>query len=131
MGVAAILAWTQFMVSWPYDMFMDNCALLAISFLDWPYWPILHLTNPQAIILVFGPGRSFQSSTGLWPLGPTSYIKGAWAIEAPYGLWSVGPLGPFWPKSNEAKRGPPEPVMAPNPNQLRNGQKQLGTQNWP
>ncbi|MBW0560879.1 hypothetical protein O181_100594 [Austropuccinia psidii MF-1] len=34
-----------------------------------------------------------------------------------HGLQSVGPLGPFWPKSNEAKRGqvgPPEPVLAPN-----------------
>ncbi|MBW0473731.1 hypothetical protein O181_013446 [Austropuccinia psidii MF-1] len=42
---------------------------------------------------------------------------------------SMGLLGPFWLKYNEAKRGqvgPPEPVLAPKPNQPRNGQTTLG-----
>ncbi|MBW0497929.1 hypothetical protein O181_037644 [Austropuccinia psidii MF-1] len=51
----------------------------------------------------------------------------------------MGPLGAFWPKYNAAKKwprgqlislqgqvGPPEPVLAPKPNQPRNGQNTLG-----
>ncbi|MBW0512055.1 hypothetical protein O181_051770 [Austropuccinia psidii MF-1] len=46
---------------------------------------------------------------------------------------SMGPLGPFWPKYNETKRGQPpapkpqvgspEPILAPNLNIPKNGQK--------
>ncbi|MBW0492887.1 hypothetical protein O181_032602 [Austropuccinia psidii MF-1] len=53
-----------------------NTLPLAISC---PHWPILHLTNPQAIILVFGLGGSFWSSRGIWLLGPTLYIRGVLA----------------------------------------------------
>ncbi|MBW0490511.1 hypothetical protein O181_030226 [Austropuccinia psidii MF-1] len=38
----------------------------------------------------------------------------------------MGALGPFWTKSNEAKRrqvGPPQPSLAPNLNLPKNGQK--------
>ncbi|MBW0538453.1 hypothetical protein O181_078168 [Austropuccinia psidii MF-1] len=65
--------------------------------------------------------------------------KAQMAILAPYSLygpWSVEPLGPFWPKSHESKRGqggnppapkarwvPPEPIFAPNLNNPKNGQK--------
>ncbi|MBW0532829.1 hypothetical protein O181_072544 [Austropuccinia psidii MF-1] len=57
-----------------------------------------------------------------------------------HGPQSLGPLGPFLPKSNEAKNGqvgpkpqvgPPEPVLAPKPNQPRKWPKHLRTQNWP
>ncbi|MBW0493525.1 hypothetical protein O181_033240 [Austropuccinia psidii MF-1] len=50
----------------------------------------------------------------------------------------MGPLGPFWPKSNEDKRGqggspsapkpqvgPPEPVLAPNPKQTKMAKSHL------
>ncbi|MBW0511025.1 hypothetical protein O181_050740 [Austropuccinia psidii MF-1] len=50
----------------------------------------------------------------------------------------MGPLGPFWTKFNEAKRGqtpifkarwgPSEPNLAPNLISPTNGQKDLGTQ---
>ncbi|MBW0487461.1 hypothetical protein O181_027176 [Austropuccinia psidii MF-1] len=47
-------------------------------------------------------------------------------------LRSVRALGPFWPKSNEAKRGQgensPEPILAPNLNNPKNGQKDPRTQ---
>ncbi|MBW0512620.1 hypothetical protein O181_052335 [Austropuccinia psidii MF-1] len=98
------------MVSWPYDMFMANCALLAISPFHWPYWPILHLTNPQAIILVFGPVGLFSipGAYGPWPnplfygdFGPFSPPTASTA----HSLYAMGPLGPFWPNSYEAKRG--------------------------
>ncbi|MBW0515057.1 hypothetical protein O181_054772 [Austropuccinia psidii MF-1] len=56
---------------------------LAISF---PHWPILRVTNPQAIILIFGPGGGLFSLLGpMAPLAtmrafrPTPYIMGVLA----------------------------------------------------
>ncbi|MBW0506918.1 hypothetical protein O181_046633 [Austropuccinia psidii MF-1] len=62
------------------------------------------------------------------------------SIDKPY-TRSVGPLGPFWPESNEAKRkkkgpstspepqlGPHEPILTSNLNIPKNGQKDPRTQ---
>ncbi|MBW0493026.1 hypothetical protein O181_032741 [Austropuccinia psidii MF-1] len=84
---------------------------LAISCLHWPHWPILHLTKPQAIILAFGPEGSFQSSRGQCPSShhqvpwPNPLYYGGFGLNGLYGPQSMGPSGPFWPNSNEAKRG--------------------------
>ncbi|MBW0532423.1 hypothetical protein O181_072138 [Austropuccinia psidii MF-1] len=115
---------------------------------------MVHLTNLRPIPFL-GPG----GPSGLpGASGPSSHHHGLWLhpfyygglglnglfgpFRPPYGPQtaycgpcSVGPLGPFWPKSNEAKGanhkpqlGPPEPILAPNHNLPKNGQKDLRTQ---
>ncbi|MBW0561712.1 hypothetical protein O181_101427 [Austropuccinia psidii MF-1] len=88
----------------------------AISCSHWPFLPILHLSNPQANSFVLGLG----GPSGLpGAFTPSSHHQGLWAHPFDYGglglsglfgpfrpptasmvhrPWSVGPLGPFWPK---------------------------------
>ncbi|MBW0504634.1 hypothetical protein O181_044349 [Austropuccinia psidii MF-1] len=94
----------------------------------WPPWPILNPTNPQANALILGLGCHLAFKEPLPPLtlssalGPPPLIRGFWGLNAIFwpfrpptasmvrGLWPIvcmpwDQLGPFWPNSNEAKRG--------------------------
>ncbi|MBW0506600.1 hypothetical protein O181_046315 [Austropuccinia psidii MF-1] len=85
--------------------------------------------QPRGQFLCFAPG----GPSGLpWAFGPSSHHQGLWAhpfdhggfelngllghLDPLWALWSisrrlhtVGPLGPSWPKSNEANHLPPTP----------------------
>ncbi|MBW0515561.1 hypothetical protein O181_055276 [Austropuccinia psidii MF-1] len=56
----------------------------------------------------------------LWPLWPT--------VRRP---WSMGPLGLFWPKSNDAKWAHLGPFWPQNPTNPGMAKKTLGPQNLP
>ncbi|MBW0516306.1 hypothetical protein O181_056021 [Austropuccinia psidii MF-1] len=81
-------------------------------------WPILHLTNPQVNILVMGLGGNSSFWGPLDPLAITRALRtppligGLWPLwPTVWGTWDL--LGPFWPKSNEAKRGQGGSPLAP------------------
>ncbi|MBW0470091.1 hypothetical protein O181_009806 [Austropuccinia psidii MF-1] len=90
---------------------------------NWPFWQILHLTNPLANSFVLGLGVHLDFQGPFAPLattralGPTPLIMGVLGNLDPLRSvgsnprptvrtsWSMGPSGPSFPKFNEAKRG--------------------------
>ncbi|MBW0507355.1 hypothetical protein O181_047070 [Austropuccinia psidii MF-1] len=117
---------------------------LAISFSHWPLWTIIHITNPQANSLVLGlrgpsrlPGAYGPTPLTMRILGHLDPLRPLQSVgrnprPTVHMPLTLGPLGPFWPKSNEAKGGhvgpkpqvgPPEPNLAPNLISPKNVQK--------
>ncbi|MBW0512135.1 hypothetical protein O181_051850 [Austropuccinia psidii MF-1] len=115
---------------------------------------ILHLTNPRPIPLFWAWEVHFVFQGPLAPLtitrefGPTPLMSRSLGYLGP--LRSMGPLGPFWPKSNEAKRGPGgsppapkarwvqnhkgahlSPILAPNLNNPKMAKRTPRTTGWP
>ncbi|MBW0532897.1 hypothetical protein O181_072612 [Austropuccinia psidii MF-1] len=66
---------------WPLDHLTSS---LDISCLHWPSWQTLHLTNPQAITFVFGPGGPFNLPGAYGPLAQPLILVG------------FSPKWPFW-----------------------------------
>ncbi|MBW0470459.1 hypothetical protein O181_010174 [Austropuccinia psidii MF-1] len=88
--------------------------------------------RPIPLVLGLGVLSAFQG-----PLASLATTKLLGLTPLIMGLLAMGPLGPFLPKSNEAKRGqvvpkpqvgPPEPILAPNLTSPRNGQSGPRTQ---
>ncbi|MBW0528464.1 hypothetical protein O181_068179 [Austropuccinia psidii MF-1] len=78
------------MDNWPCHQFY---GLWAISPFFWPFWPILHLTNPQANTLVLGLGGPFGLPGAS---GPSSHHQGLWPNPFDYGVYGLnGLFGPF------------------------------------
>ncbi|MBW0526892.1 hypothetical protein O181_066607 [Austropuccinia psidii MF-1] len=90
---------------------MNNWSILVLYGL----WATPSFTGPlwpQANSLVLGLGVHLDFQWPLVPLattralGPTPFIMGILGhLDHLWPQQSIGPLGPFWPKSNEAKRG--------------------------
>ncbi|MBW0541638.1 hypothetical protein O181_081353 [Austropuccinia psidii MF-1] len=76
---------TQARDNWPYHIIygqLDPLVLYGLLANSPPH-------QPQPITFAFGRGGSFQSSRGLWPLGPTPYISGA--FRPPTASMACGP----------------------------------------
>ncbi|MBW0512709.1 hypothetical protein O181_052424 [Austropuccinia psidii MF-1] len=98
---------TQVRANWPYHIIYGK---LAPSSNLWPSWLTLHLTNPQSITFFLGLGGPLDLPEAYGPWHNPLYLWGfglnglfgpfrpptASTVDSP---WSVGPLGPFWPKS--------------------------------
>ncbi|MBW0472033.1 hypothetical protein O181_011748 [Austropuccinia psidii MF-1] len=70
--------------------------------LHWPFWPISNLANPQANTPKYGPGGS-ASLPGATDLNGIFRTFRPTMASTAHGPWDNS--GPFWPNSNEAKRG--------------------------
>ncbi|MBW0475940.1 hypothetical protein O181_015655 [Austropuccinia psidii MF-1] len=111
-------------VLWPIGPFWRFMAFGDISPLTG------HILQPLALSANSPPHQTPGQYLCFGPGGPPT-------ASTDRGLSSMGPLDPFWPKSNEAKGcsppatrpgGPPEPNFAPNLNNCKNGQKGPRTQ---
>ncbi|MBW0544043.1 hypothetical protein O181_083758 [Austropuccinia psidii MF-1] len=121
------------MASWPYTAFIGLIGQFYTS------------PTPRPLSLSLGLG-GLVSLTGAY--GPSNHHQDSWFNPLYYGGFGLnGLFEPFRPSTKKGPRGqlinpqgqvgpktqvdPPEPVLSPKPNQLRNGQKHQGTQNWP
>ncbi|MBW0538314.1 hypothetical protein O181_078029 [Austropuccinia psidii MF-1] len=121
------------LVLWPIGLFLvfmafePNNLSLAVSCIHWPFWPIHHLTNPQANTPFLGLG----GPSGLpGASDPSIHHQGPWPHPFDYGVEGLtGPFGPIRPPiASMSYVDQPEPILAPDLISPKNGHKDPRTQ---
>ncbi|MBW0582312.1 hypothetical protein O181_122027 [Austropuccinia psidii MF-1] len=125
------------MASWPYPAFIGVIGQFSTSPTARPLSLVLRLWGLLSLPGAYGPSSHHQ---GPWT-NPLYYggfgLNGLFGPFRPptasmaHGLRSMIPLGPFWPKSNEAKKGQGGSSSSPKVRWVQNHTWDHLSQFWP